>query len=305
MSLQKHIHFLHRNKAYCPEIYAYKDILTERGFDINIFNNKSEISSNLPGIEWHIMGYDFTSRQHKDSILIHEYHSVPVNKSSAMSKLKLNIKRAFNKKPDLRIFLNEFVKSEFNFNDDVRFLYRDMGIQSSFLSTAKSSKEYDFVYLGNMDSVRDVHSFVSHFNVAFPNKKLVLIGRISERIKGLIAENKNITAVGEIDHFKVPEYLAKSEYGINYIPNKYPFYNQTSTKLLEYCALDLKIISIKYKWVEEFMKSRNARFFLFDDFSEFNESVFDFDYVTPDLSDLEWTKIIKKSGIINYLEELF
>ena len=76
---------------------------------------------------------------------------------------------------------------------------------------------------------------------------------------------------GRIKQEEIPQLATKCVYAINYIPNIYPFNIQTSTKLLEYAAMDLKIITTDYWWVRNFELENNMKFYKIDeDFSNFH-----------------------------------
>ena len=47
---------------------------------------------------------------------------------------------------------------------------------------------------------------------------------------------------------------------LNLVPDQLPYTRQTSTKLLEYCAAELPVVSTDYTWVREFERQHGARF---------------------------------------------
>lgn len=289
--------FLRSNKAFLPEIDAY----------INFFNKSEEFKAfdssiikdyNMDDFDiiWEFKGFGGVKKS-KNQILIHEYASLSTGK---FAKCKNLIKSKFNSIPDLRIFLNEDVKKGFKFNDSIDFCYRDMGIDELFLTQAKVKKEYDFVYVGSVSKAREMDKFLKIFT-AKDNGILCLIGNIDDDIYNEYKDYKNLIFTGVVPYSEVPKIASKAEYGINFIPDKYPYNIQTSTKLLEYLALGLKVISTDYKWVRKFEDKYNCHFF------KLNYNRLNFDKAQIErheffsefkAEDFLWKKVIDESGIV-------
>jgi glycosyltransferase involved in cell wall biosynthesis len=294
--------FIRGKEAFLPEIDAY----------IEYFNNTYEFkaydSYKLEGdyktddfdIIWEFKG--FGGIKTNDKILVHEYASLS---TGSFPLVKNNMKFIFNPKPNLRIFLNQNVKDGFNFKDEIDYCYRDMGINKNFINAANDKKEYDFVYVGSICKEREMGKFLEKFTKTNPGK-LCLIGNVDNEIYSTFKKNKDIIFTGKVAYLEVPQIAAKAEYGINYMPDKYPFNIQTSTKLLEYLALGLKVITTDYKWIREFEMQHNCNFYKFDR----NAISFDIkkieshDYETNFRSeDFLWNRILEESKIYDYLKK--
>ena len=113
----------------------------------------------------------------------------------------------------------------------------------------------------------------------------------------------NITFTGNMDYYEIPGLLQKCEYGINYVPNKYPFNILTAVKATEYAAAGLKIISNKYAWIKSFEKRSGGSFFyLRDDFKNFTpEDIKMHEFIIPDMQLYDWDNIIDNTGILNLI----
>ena len=104
-------------------------------------------------------------------------------------------------------------------------------------------------------------NFLTHFTDKFKASTILLIGDPPADLSNKFKDYPNIVFTGKVDYLKIPGLLHKCMYGINYIPNEYPFNVLTAVKLIEYCACGLKIISTDYEWVRNFEKRENAAFF--------------------------------------------
>lgn len=288
--------FMRSKKAFLPEVDAY----------IKYFNNTDEFraydSSNL-GEDYDVNEFDviwefkgFGGIKVKDKVVIHEYASLS---TGSFPILKNTLKSKINPKPSLRIFLNENVKEGFNFKDNIDYCYRDMGIDESFINIKSEKKEYDFVYVGSICKGRGMDVFLKEFTKTNPGK-LCLIGNIDDEIYNEYKNNKDIIFIGKVPYSEVPKIASKAIYGINYMPDKYPFNIQTSTKLLEYLALGLKVITTDYKWVRVFEEKHKCNFYKINgdtidfDINKINAFKFTSNF---NAGDFMWDRIIEESKL--------
>ena len=145
--------------------------------------------------------------------------------------------------------------------------------------------------------------FLYEFTKTNPGK-LCLIGNAEDDIYNTYKNNKDIIFTGKVPYSEVPKIASKAIYGINYIPNKYPFNIQTSTKLLEYLALGLKVITTDYKWVRDFEEKHKCNFYKINgdtidfDINKINEFKFTANF---NAEDFMWDRIIEESGIYSKL----
>jgi glycosyltransferase involved in cell wall biosynthesis len=295
--------FIRSERAYLPEIDAYIEYFNKtdgfRAYDS--LKLKGEYQLKDFDVIWEFKG--FGGIKVKDQILVHEYASLSVG---AFPRVKNLLKSKLNPKPHLRIFLNEDVKAGFFFRDNVRYCFRDMGIHRKFLQARNSTKEYDFVYIGSISKERKIDRLLAKFTTR-NNGKLCLIGEVGDDIYKAYKNNRDIIFTGKVPYSEVPEIASKGVYGINYVPNKYPYNIQTSTKLLEYLALGLKVITTDYKWVRKFEEKYGCSFYKLDernfdiDINEVNK----YEFISKlNIEDFLWDNVIEKSGIIRELQAL-
>ncbi len=288
--------FIRNEHAFLPEIDAY----------VSYFNRtdrfKAYDSSKLQNYQvddfdviWEFKGFRGI-KPNKHQLLIHEYASLSTGKFPQIKNL---IKAKLNIRPNIRVFLNENVKQGFNFNDHVDYCYRDMGIAPEFIEPQSNVKEYDFLYVGAIVKEREIDRLLEVFT-AKENGKLYLVGNVDEEIYERFKNEKNLIFAGKVPYTKIPEIMSKAEYGINFIPDKYPFNVQTSTKMLEYLAAGLKVITTDYKWIQQFEQQHGCLFYKLDyqnlTFDQADIEQFEF-ADNFKASDYMWDKVIKASGI--------
>ncbi|MCM3711638.1 glycosyltransferase [Sporosarcina luteola] len=299
----KKILFVRNENAFLPEIPAY----------IKYFNKTNEFiaydSSELGGklnltdfdVIWEFKG--FGGLRVTNQILIHEYASLS---TGAFPILKNQVKTKINPKPNLRIFLNKNVKLGFNFKDDISYCYRDMGVDCNFfIKDDKKNKDFDFVYVGSISKGREIDKLLYTFTRKMKGT-LLLVGSVDDHLYNTYKDNKNITFTGRVRYQEVPQIAINAEYGINYMPNRYPFNIQTSTKLLEYLAMGLKVITTDYFWVRQFEQRNNCSFFKLD-INNFNYNELEkHNYVSSiNIENFLWENVIERSGVYDNIQKLF
>ena len=69
--------------------------------------------------------------------------------------------------------------------------------------------------------------------------------------------------------------------------------------------MDLKIVNLKNKWSNDFEQKNNANFFNIDlNFKIDMKKLADYKFITPDVSELEWSIILQKSKIKETILEM-
>lgn len=296
------IAFVHNNKAFLPETEAYCRFFTAAGFHCEVVN-KDNVGMVHRQVEWRLMGTDL-SKAHEGILKIHEYTSSSVPPWRRWKNLG---KAFFNAQPDFRLFLNEYVRKCFSFQDNIPYGYRDMGVPADWLRAPviAPEKQFDFVYLGDLSPVREPELLLDIFTRgAMRERSILLIGKEYAALQTRYQAFENISFIGPIAQELVPASLRKARFGLNYMIDKQPLNRQTSTKLLEYAACGLPIISTDYAWVRNFTKRYGGVFYpLQQDMSNFSwEAIQAFSYEAPLLEDWTWEQQIRKSGVIEFLE---
>ena len=299
----KKIALVHLGNAYKPEVMAYFDFFSKQGYGVDIYKKKTEAIKNYD-LVWHFTGID-PVWQTKDQFIVHEY---TCSSNPPFGGLKDKIKILINRKPHLRIFGSEQVAKKFNFHDDVPRVFRDAGIHSTFFDPllAEIKPEYDFVYVGSMDPVRKVERLLEAFIGQLPDRTMLLVGYVPKNLFRRFSPYPNIHFQGYVPYTQIPTILKKARYGINFIPLVAPLIDQRPLKLIEYCAVGLKVISTNYPYVRKFEQERDGLFFKLNaNLSNFRwDCIEQFDFKVPDVSDLRWEHVIARSGIERFLKRI-
>jgi glycosyltransferase involved in cell wall biosynthesis len=300
------IAFVHTGKAFLPGMEAYSGYFSKRGIEATILLKKN-LKNRKPDIEWHFMGTHLKKAYHS-SVIIHEYASASI---PPFADLKNAIKRKLNIKPDFRVFLNEYVKEKFQFTDSIPFGYRDLGLNSEFLNAPVElpaiKKEYDFIYCGSTTADLQLDKVLDHFSRTFKDKSMLILSKNFADLAAKYKMQKNIQFAGPVTQSQVPGYITRARFAINFKPDIEPHNRQTVTKLMEYAACKVPVITSDFAWVRQFHQQYGGEYFyLKEDLSNFTwENINQFQYAFPDLSGLTWEDQIKRSGILDFLSLKF
>ncbi len=295
--------FVRKEHVYLPEISAYKSYLAKYYPSVQTFESTELGDYSLKDFDiiWHFMGADFKGRDSNSNYVVHEYNSLS---TMPFAKAKNYIKSHMNTKPNRRVFLNEIVLDGFGFDDDVPYGLRDMGVDDAFFDVSLSdSPEYDFICVGGLNRGKVVRRCLRHFAKNMKDTSLLLVGDAPDALRTKFQDCDNIIFKGRVSYEQIPSLMANARYGLNLMPDIYPFNIQTATKVLEYAAVGLPIITTDYKWANDFEVSSQGRYFkLSSDMSNLSLDALDsFDFLLPDVSSLRWSNIIEKSGIFSFL----
>jgi len=191
--------FVRTGKAFLPEIDAYVKYFNKlegfEAYDSQLLDENYSIDDF--DVIWEFKGFGGVRDVNK--VIVHDYASLS---TGSFPKVKNNLKKWLNPKPNLRVFLNQAVRQGFNFNDDIEFCYRDMGIDERFLSVKSEEKEYDFVYVGSICKGRGMDRFLAEFTRK-PQGKLCLIGNVEDDIYNEYKHNKDLVFTGSVPYGEV------------------------------------------------------------------------------------------------------
>lgn len=297
------IAFVHNNKAFLPGLYGYRQFFSRYHIHCEVVTSE-ELRTIHRQVEWYFLGTDI-SKPREGIYKIHEY---PGASLPPLRKWKDWVKSFINTQPDFRIFQNEFVKNSLRFHDAIPYGYRDLGVPEEWLTGLPPlTKEFDFIYTGDVSASRSIKDILNIFTDRLRDKNILILSHRYEELKQQYQGFKNILFKGPVQKDQVRQYLLKSRFALNYIPDIAPFNEQTSTKLLEYISCKIPVISTDYKWMRSFQQNNGGQYFyLNQDLSNLTwEAIHEFSYSFPDLKEWTWEKQIRKSGVLEFLSTTF
>jgi len=288
-----------KTTSYTPEAYAYRDFFEARGHKV-LLAPEAEVPPSNIDVTIKFLGLQpfWTSSARKDKhILVHEYHSLS---TPPYAHLKNFVKSIINTKPDMRIFLSKQVEDEFSFRKGrVPTVHRDMGVDPIFFNSSTTEKEFDLVYCGSYRPGLDA----TLLKLGALGAKILVIGHMPKETEALLSPVPSITLTGKVRNDEVPSLIKQARLGLNFMPNVYPYNMQTSTKVLEYCAAGLGVVSTNYAWAKLFEAKEKARFIWLEQVSSIEDLYSP--TIIPDMSNYTWEKIIESSRLLEALEALF
>lgn len=252
------IHYVHGGDAYLPELAAYAAYLESLGHQAQIHRDGASVPGDA-AVVWWLCGRvpRGAARRFPHAFQVHEYASASV---PPWAWLKDRAKHASQPRPQYRLFQNAWVRARLGFADGVPCEFRDMGIAPAFFAAqdTPAAPEFDAVYLGDMRRLRHFIPLLQGLEQA--GLCTLLIGEPPPELRAAFAPLRHATLTGRVPHDAVPGLLRRARFGLNLVPNQAPYHQQTSTKLLEYCAVGLPVVSTDYPWVRAFAQEHGARF---------------------------------------------
>ncbi|BEP48274.1 hypothetical protein GmRootV116_19700 [Variovorax sp. V116] len=165
----------------------------------------------------------------------------------------------------------------------------------------KSDKDFDLVYSGSTGrpGVYDAIGKIAKLGLS-----IAVVGNSDkDACEFSSLSNGQISFFGRVSLEESYKIMARARFGLNFTPNVYPFNIQDSTKVIEYCALGLGVVTNKYEWVTCFEKSISAKFMNLEDVSS-REQFEGFQFSCGAIDGYSWDKVIERSGIERRIRNL-
>lgn len=241
------VHCVHTGRAYMPELHAYAAHVQSLGHQWVLHRSADTVPVDAD-VVWWMCGV--VSRLHslrlRSSLHVHEYSSASVG---PFAGLKDHFKRWWNPVPNYRVFQSESVRELMGFSKRVRYCLRDMGVPESFLpSTRQARPPFDLVYAGATSRLLEFQGALEA--IGRSGLRVLLVGSVPDRLAELLKRMPWIHAIGSVAHSEIPGCLVQARAGLNLMPARRPYSVQTSTKVLEYLAVGLPVVSNRYPWME-------------------------------------------------------
>ena len=283
---------LSNKKSYLPEIFAYRNYFIKNKIKV-IISNQELLLKNCDFII--IFCGFFLKRKLKNKFYIHDYSSLS---TPPLCKVKDLIKKYMNYKPNLRIFNSKLIKNQMNYNDNVPCIIRSQGVLKNFFQKRPQKFNYDFLYTGSIETRNGLDKiFFKYLKLGF---SILVIGNVSNTYKIKFSNFTKIKFLGPKKYTNIHKYYKMCKYGLNYIPDEFPYNAQYSTKFLEYSASKLNIVSNK----TVFMKNISKKYKIKNVYDEDIHTVQDLknaQFHHINMTNYEWNVVLEKSGILNKL----
>ncbi|MEU1971759.1 glycosyltransferase [Microbacterium sp. NPDC019599] len=289
-------------ESHAPELYALQEYLDEKGgMQLDLMPEVEAASTDsLAGYDAVYMKMGFAPRWRPASIPeIHDYSSAS---TGGLNRGKDLIKSNLSRRPALRSFLSEPVRRCFSFRDDVPHILRDMGVPDRFVSAGMArtdAHEYDLLYAGSITEARDSAELFRA--VERSGLTILAVGHPQPTILEEFRSSRQVTFTGSVPYRDIPSFAAKCRFGVNYTPDIRPYRFQTSTKVLEYLALGLPVVTNDYLWVRQFESDTGARMARLAHIGLLDKKTLDFDFKIPKMTEFSWRAVFERAGVYEAL----
>lgn len=271
-------------RSYSPDSLAYQDFFSSEGHECVLRDSSESLEDSDVAIL--VSGFYPFWRSYPPVVVV-EYRSLSTGSFRVLKDL---MKRVFNKRGDVYVFLNDYVRRGSFFRASAQHVIRPMGYFQVNRPLPTALREFDVVYAG---SVRPgVKSAIE--KLAGVGLGVLVLGDFSGPF------HANVTVVPSVPVREVSHYLDRARIGLNFIPPRHPYIHQDSTKVLDYVARGLGVISNDYPWVNQFFSSRGGKFLRLEAVDS-AESVRNFEFVSPEIVDLSWAQVLESSGLLRGL----
>lgn len=274
-------------KAFLPEFRAIGNYLVDQqNFDVLMTDDHSYLSD--PQVDAAFVSLGFIPRlRNRRSVIVGRYASAS---TGFAYKFKDFAKRNLNLKFDFVLCQNQFVfRHACGPRQEV--LYLPMGFFPELIQERKSAV-FDAVYSGTVNRPGVEPTLM---RLAQLGLKVAVVGS-----NETVMAHSNIANLGQLPIQEVYEIYSVSKFGLNLVPNKRPFAQQASTKLIEYVAAGLKVITTQYPWAQRFAAERNAGFLELTTETTRRE-IETFEYSSPPIPELSWPNLLSSLNLSNVL----
>jgi len=241
----KQVHFVHGGDAYLPELQAYCAYLAQRGHQAQVHRRADQVPTEADVVWWLCGRVDRAqARRLRHCLQVHEYASASVGRWPGV---KDRLKRWLHPRPDYRVFQSDWLRARMGFDDGVPSCLRDMAVPEAFVQAqATQAPDVDLVYLGEM---RRLQAFVPTLEaIGQAGLHLLLVGEVPPSLQARLQGVPGLVLQGRVPQSDVPAQLLRARAGLNLMPPVLPLREQTSTKVLEYLAVGLPVVSNPYPW---------------------------------------------------------
>lgn len=235
------------SKAHLPEIDAYEQFLKRLGFEV-LFHD-----GYIPDWNYKFV-IKFPATKLRGCVVSHkvivDFNSLSIGR---LKFLKDFYKQLINLKYTNFFFLNEYVREKLPLLRRKNYSFRGMGVPKNFAELDDKDKVmthiFDVVYVGTLNGREGLLETLVLLRAK--GYRVAAIGIASVHIEAILM-SCGINYYPPASQKEVRRLLLKSHTALNFIPDREPFNKQESTKLLEYAAVGIPVISNSYWWVDRY-----------------------------------------------------
>lgn len=259
------IHFVRGGPSYLPELAAYAAFLEQRGHRADVHDVADSVPPDARAVWWMCGRVPRAAAARLGAAFhVHEYASASVPPAAWC---KDRIKGWTHPRPNHRVFQSEWIRRRIGFDAAIPFSLRDMGVPRFFLEAAPAGPaEFDLVYLGETSRLSSFEQPLRALDEA--GGSLLVVGSVDGRIRDFLATLRHARCAGRVPQQQVPAQLLRARAGLNLVPAKLPFTEQTSTKAIEYLAAGLPVLSNDYAWIRRLSAEHRGRVRTMADFGQ-------------------------------------
>ena len=175
-----------------------------------------------------------------------------------------------------------------------------MGIDADIFDCARAQErapDHDLVYCGSLERPGLTDALGRMGRKGF---SILCVGRIPADFPAAELERSGVRFAGAQARSDIPEYFASARAGLNWVPDIFPLNQQESTKMIEYAAAGLPVVSNRYPWSEAFAAQQGSGVAWLDRI----ESPDDLDPLTRPTIDLrprEWFAMLDRLGFDRFV----
>lgn len=273
-------------KAFLPEALAYRRYFAEDPRFILGDENCDPGVSDTADIEIRFFGFVPKWRR-RPTLLVADFNSMS---TGICPKAKDGLKRILNAKADVYLALNTDVARRI-YPRPQKVLLRPMGYFGD-LVRPRAAPDFDLVYAGTLNRPKVLPAIN---RLARLGLRIAVVGASS--VPGADSE---VQFFGKLPLSDVYEVYSRAQFGLNIVPEIYPYYFQDSTKVIEYCAAGLGVVSNTYRWIRDFFSQRGGSFLDINQVVNWKD-LYTFDYRIPRVQDLEWSRILESIDLAENL----
>lgn len=283
--------------AFLPEADAYEQVLASAGMTVVTHPaDTPDVSAGDFDVVYRFAG--FLRSLGVDTPEIHEYSS---GSTGHVPRIKNLAKSLLSNRPAGRVFTEPFVRRQFHFARRAPSIFREIGVNPAFLLTRDSvNKDIDVVYVGSISGRAGVASTL--IGLANRGFKVAVAGYADAAVQSDFLRN-GIEFAGRLTPDKIPRFIARSTHGLNLMPNVYPLIHQTSSKVQEYLAAGLTVISNDYPWIRDHSRSLGYRYINLDDvLGNSQPKLPSYEPISSGvIREMSWDQVLDRAGFVDFV----